>query len=541
MTGRIVKVAVIGSGLTGLTAAYLLTNPLEKGDTVFEVHLYEKESKIGMDSSSIDIAAGDKVWRIDVPMRSFQGGYYPQLISFYRKLGVSFRKCNFSYSFSTLACSGKLGRIRTTMIYNGLSGLAGISMPSGIDRKSEHSKDIFSVFIYKTQSFWVFLAMALLLLFCYLRLLCYAIPVLRPDRWKTLTFSAWVAETVPTHVIARLLGLDVAWKDFTHSTLLPLFSAVCTAPKEDVLSHPVEEILDYVWLTLGTNHFVVVDGVQNVILRLKSRIPHTHLSSVLTAVEADRDNSKLASITYDQNGDIHVDHGFHHVIFATEANRATSLLSAYVASLPEGTETHRGAILQQLECLSSFKYCTSTVLNHTDRGLLPENDLDVRDLNLIVSADEQYNDSKLTDVRPLCVSPSFTMATHVMWPPKGYPVSRPIYQTTNAVIPPKMDCLLSYTKLERAVLTLKAKEALKGLYRQQAKRWWRDKEMDKSRLGALQGAGRLENDRHPGIWICGSYAYPGIPLLEGCVVSSRIVVEEGIFQCEGVAARRSAW
>jgi hypothetical protein len=34
-----------------------------------------------------------------------------------------------------------------------------------------------------------------------------------------------------------------------------------------------------------------------------------------------------------------------------------------------------------------------------------------------------------------------------------------------------------------------------------------------------------EEAEGPGIWVCGSYAYPGIPLLEGCVVSAKNVVE----------------
>ena len=43
---REVKVAVIGSGLAGLTAAYLLTKPTpsQESDVVFDVHLFEKAS-----------------------------------------------------------------------------------------------------------------------------------------------------------------------------------------------------------------------------------------------------------------------------------------------------------------------------------------------------------------------------------------------------------------------------------------------------------------------------------------------------------------
>lgn len=38
---RTIKVAVVGTGLTGLTAAHLLKKPLDE-DVEFEVHVFEK-------------------------------------------------------------------------------------------------------------------------------------------------------------------------------------------------------------------------------------------------------------------------------------------------------------------------------------------------------------------------------------------------------------------------------------------------------------------------------------------------------------------
>lgn len=61
-----VRVAVIGSGLAGLSTAYLLSKDQEE----FEVHLFEKNSSVGMDASSISIGP-KKEHRIDVSIHVY--------------------------------------------------------------------------------------------------------------------------------------------------------------------------------------------------------------------------------------------------------------------------------------------------------------------------------------------------------------------------------------------------------------------------------------------------------------------------------------
>ena len=60
----------------------------------------------------------------------------------------------------------------------------------------------------------------------------------------------------------------------------------------------------------------------------------------------------------------------------------------------------------------------------------------------------------------------------------------------------------------------------------------------------MQGAGARTADkalRTPGLWLCGSYASAGIPLLEGCVASARNVVEQGVYAAEGVPPGAAPW
>ncbi|KAJ6573970.1 hypothetical protein DFH09DRAFT_1276999 [Mycena vulgaris] len=528
---RTVKVAVIGSGLAGLTAAYLLAAS-QPDDVHFEVHLFEKTPTLGMDSSSVSVGNADQEWRIDVPMRSFQGGYYPRLIALYTKLGVAFRQADFSYSFSVLSQLEKTQRLRTNMIYNGASGRDGVGMPAWMQdlhiyRKGQRA-------ITRAFALGLFILSTVQLFVCYMRLILFALPAVRSKRLNALTFEEWAVETVPRNFVARALRFDATWRSFTHDVLIPLFSAVCTAPEEAVNAHPVEDFLDYIWLTFGTHHYVVVRGVRDAVARLTSNVKHIHLSSRIVGLHPDPNSSALASIECSKKTGTTTHHGFHHIIFATQATRVGPLLSSYASSLPPDSHT-RHAVMAQMSCLEAFRYIQTIVINHTDssRALLPPDPRDRRDLNLVTVEPSARDPSPTWS--PRRVSRAYTMTTQILSPPPELKdaIAVPVFQTTNPFVDVQDDRILSVATLERAVLTMDAKDALKGLYRETRRAWWQSAAEADNALGDLQGAGRRESDASPGIWICGSYAHVGIPLLEGCVVSARNVYG-GICESEGV-------
>ncbi|KAG6902997.1 hypothetical protein C0995_008570 [Termitomyces sp. Mi166 len=546
---RQVKVAVVGSGLAGLTATYLLNKPV--ADVEFEVHLFEKAPMLGMDSSSVSLPASDSssvedAWRVDVPMRSFQGGYYPQLIALYTRLEVAFREANFTYSFSLLTPpSSTRGRqINATMIYNGSSGCAGLSMPSILDEPYHltKGKGFLTRAFTRVWTVSLFVLLTLYIGVCYVRMLFYSLPFWRPKWIHKMTFEEWAKWTIPKDIFSKWTGMDLAWIDYTQSVLLPLFSAVCTAPEEDVLRHPVEEFLDYIWLTLGTHHYVVTHGVREVVARLTASVQNIHLASTITSISPDPNDPNRSNIECDTPEGPRVHTGFHHIIFATQATRAAPLLRSYRDALSP-TSSKRQAVDAQLQCLENFKYCSTIVINHTDPTLLPNNPGDQRDLNLICLDREAVTDQEngTFDWSATTVPPSYTMATHVLCLPR-YPTHLPpVFQTTNPLISPEEGSILSVARLERAVLSMESKEALKGLYREEGRKWWQCASQGSARLGELQGAGRLADIQGSGIWICGSYVYAGIPLLEGCVVSARSVVEQGVYVAEGVYSTSPPW
>ncbi|KDR85242.1 hypothetical protein GALMADRAFT_340113 [Galerina marginata CBS 339.88] len=541
---RTVKVAIVGTGLAGLTAAHLLTKPSSDEEVKFELHLFEKAPEIGMDSSSISLgnASLKQDWRIDVPMRSFQGGYYTNLISLYQSLGVRFRQADFSYSFSTLSFPKWRDRsITTTMIYNGGSGRSGVSKPAAMNGFTAEKPGSIAYFVQKLRVSSLFTCLTAQLLLCYFITLLHALPIWRPANLTSLTFRQWASQTTPTSLFSRLIGMDTAWKNYVQMVLFPLLSAVCTAPQEDVMDHPMEEILDYVWLTFGTHHYVVIDGVRDVVKRLIEGVDHLHLSSPIVSIQPDVQDAKCITISCLSNGQAHEYPGFHHIVLATQASGAVPILTKYLESLPIGLGHRKKAIERQIQCLKAFEYRPSVVINHTDGSLLPDNRQDIRDLNLITLAHSEARPE--SEALPgLCVSSSYTMATHILPTPKGCPPNQPtVFQTTNPIIFPNKDSLLSVANLERAIVTLNSKSALKSLCMQDTKSWWQCPYQAKTRLGELQGARLTSEKNGPGIWICGSYAHLGIPLLEGCVVSARSVVEQGILIEEGVKWTQEPW
>ncbi|KZT42732.1 hypothetical protein SISSUDRAFT_843635 [Sistotremastrum suecicum HHB10207 ss-3] len=537
---RKVKVAIVGSGLAGLTAASLLsTTDTSESNTEFECHLFEKEDEIGMDASSVSMlhptadGKAKKEWRVDVPMRSFQGGYYKQLISMYKAKGIGFRPNNFSYSFSWLYPSFKSHSITSTLIYNGASGRSGFGIPSALMNVAKPSTGIsggLKRFIPTIAAFIIFVLTILELLCNQLRLVFYSMPYLRPSPF--VTFEEWIDYSTPKGSVSHWMGFDESWRRFCHDILVPLFSAVTSAPRKDVLRHPVPEFLEYVWLTLFTDHYVVNQGVRQVVSTLSKPLENIHLSASIIDITVDEDGNASMHCTNGTSTTVYS--GFSHIIFATQANAAASILTTYAKSLTKPNQ-HATDLIQ---CLSKFTYIPTIVINHTDHTLLPDDYRDWRDLNMITLPHDQDFTEEMKEHSPeYRVAPECTMATHMLSKPSDCHPSFPtVFQTTNPVIPPQESRILSVGRLDRALLTVESKKALQELSYED-KKWWQTPGNGTFRLGRLQGG----PEEGPRIWICGAYAYTGIPLLEGCVCSARNVVEQGIFRAEGVVVKNQPW
>ncbi len=103
------KIAVIGSGISGLSSAYFLS-------TKYKVDLYEKDDHFGGHSFTYEIKEDDKIVPLDLGFIVFNEVTYPNLVNFFNELKVPYEKSDMSFSVS----------IKNSNVEYSGSGLGGI-------------------------------------------------------------------------------------------------------------------------------------------------------------------------------------------------------------------------------------------------------------------------------------------------------------------------------------------------------------------------------------------------------------------------------
>ena len=87
------KIAIIGSGIAGLSAAYLLSPK-------YEVHLFEKNLRLGGHTRTIYVEELTKIIPVDTGFIVFNENNYPDLTNFFKLLDVNYKDSNMSFAVS---------------------------------------------------------------------------------------------------------------------------------------------------------------------------------------------------------------------------------------------------------------------------------------------------------------------------------------------------------------------------------------------------------------------------------------------------------
>ncbi len=87
------KIAVIGSGISGLACAHYLHQH-------HEVHLFEADRRIGGHTATVDVAMGGRRFAVDTGFIVYNDWTYPNFIALMDKLGVTSKPSRMSFSVS---------------------------------------------------------------------------------------------------------------------------------------------------------------------------------------------------------------------------------------------------------------------------------------------------------------------------------------------------------------------------------------------------------------------------------------------------------
>ena len=87
------KIAVVGSGISGLSAAYYLSKKNH-------VDLFEREDHFGGHSHTLDLHVDEKKLSVDIGFIVFNHSTYPNLINFFKELKIEIEKSDMSFSVS---------------------------------------------------------------------------------------------------------------------------------------------------------------------------------------------------------------------------------------------------------------------------------------------------------------------------------------------------------------------------------------------------------------------------------------------------------
>ena len=78
------KVAIIGTGISGLTAAYLLNRK-------HDITVYEAADWVGGHTHTVDVSVNGRTYAIDTGFIVFNDWTYPNFIALLKQLDVSFK------------------------------------------------------------------------------------------------------------------------------------------------------------------------------------------------------------------------------------------------------------------------------------------------------------------------------------------------------------------------------------------------------------------------------------------------------------------
>ena len=311
------RIAVIGSGISGLSAAYHLRNQAD-------VTLFEAGSYFGGHTHTVDVTLpsqhGMLTHGVDTGFLVFNERTYPGLIGLFAELQVQTSASDMSFSVQTPRASGQ-----RTMEWSG----------SNLNTVFAQRSNLFSS---------TFLGM------------------LR-DVLRFNGLANALAERGEDHVLMQPLGEFLeAYKfgsAFRHWYLLPMLGCIWSCPTDQMLQFPVATMVRFchnhglIQVVNRPQWFTVTGGAKHYVEKLLRHIPHTHLQTPVKRIERNDSGARVFTETGSEVFDA--------VVLACHADQALSLLAKPTP--------------QEQALLGAIRYHPNKAVLHTDTSVMPKKKL----------------------------------------------------------------------------------------------------------------------------------------------------------------------
>jgi len=311
------RIAVIGSGISGLSAAYHLRNQAD-------VTLFEAGSYFGGHTHTVDVTLpspqGMVTHGVDTGFLVFNERTYPGLIGLFAELQVQTSTSDMSFSVQTPRASGQ-----RAMEWSG----------SNLNTVFAQRSNLFSpTFLGMLRDVLRFNTLANAL----------------ADRGQDHALMQPLGEFLETHKFGSA---------FRHWYLLPMLGCIWSCPTDQMLQFPVATMVRFchnhglIQVVNRPQWFTVTGGAKHYVEKLLQHIPRTHLQTPVKRIE--RNGSEARVFTASGSED------FDGVVLACHADQALSLLAQ-----PSP---------QEQALLGAIRYHPNKAVLHTDTSVMPKKKL----------------------------------------------------------------------------------------------------------------------------------------------------------------------
>jgi predicted NAD/FAD-binding protein len=304
------RAAVVGSGVAGLTAAYILQRR-------YDVTLFEADHRLGGHAHTHDVRTpSGSVTRIDTGFIVHNRRTYPLLRRLFRELAVDTQDTEMSMSVRCRGCG---------LEYAGARGIRGLTADRRTLTRPAYLRMLAEVTRFHRQA--------------------------RAALAEARAVSAPDGETLGDFLVAGRYS-----RYFTDHFVMPLVSAVWSTPPRSSALQPTRNLFEFLdrhgMLSVGGSPSwqTVVGGSRTYVDRVAERLSSVRVSAPVRAVARDGDQVEIRD-----DGDRA--HAFDRAVIATHPDQALGMLA--------------DPTLAQKEILGAFEYARNDAVLHTDASILP--------------------------------------------------------------------------------------------------------------------------------------------------------------------------